>query len=106
MMLIPWSATTPAQAADCKGDAAGITLPGGFCATVFANNIGHARQTAIAPDGTLYVNTWSGSYYNNDTPPAGGSLVALKDTHGDGHADVIERSAKRSQVAGLLHTMG
>jgi hypothetical protein len=69
MMLIPWSATTPAQAADCKGDTAGITLPDGFCATVFADNIGHARQMAVAPDGTLYVNTWSGIYYNNDTCP-------------------------------------
>jgi hypothetical protein len=29
----------------------------------------------FAPDGTLYVNTWSGIYYyNNDTPPAGGFL--------------------------------
>jgi glucose/arabinose dehydrogenase len=91
MMLMSWSATTPAQAADCKGDAAGITLPDGFCATVFADNIGHARQMAVAPDGTLYVNTWSGIYYNNDTPPPGGFVVALKDNKGDGRADVIER---------------
>ena len=42
-----WSATTPTQVVDCKGDAAGITLPDGFCATVFADNIGHARQMAV-----------------------------------------------------------
>ena len=46
---------------------------------------------AFAPNGVLYVNTWSGRYYRNDKPPAGGFLVALKDTKGDGHADVIER---------------
>ena len=93
MMLSSWSATTPAQAAavSCNGDAAGITLPDGFCATIFADNIGHARQMAVAPDGTLYVNTWSGIYYNNGTVPPGGFVVALKDTDGDGRADVIER---------------
>jgi glucose/arabinose dehydrogenase/mono/diheme cytochrome c family protein len=92
VLLTSWSATAPTQAAaaSCPGDA-GITLPDGFCATVFADNIGHARQMAVAPDGTLYVNTWSGIYYNNGAVPAGGFIVALKDTHGDGHADVIQR---------------
>jgi hypothetical protein len=62
-MLMSWSTTAPTQAAatSCKGDAAGITLPDGFCATIFADNIGHARQMAVTPDGTLYVNTWSGT---------------------------------------------
>ena len=93
VLLMSWSATVPTQAAatDCKGDAAGITLPNGFCATIFADNIGHARQMAVTPDGTLYVNTWSGIYYNNDTVPAGGFIVTLKDKNGGGHADVIER---------------
>src|ERR1700733_4845607 len=79
MLLVSWSVTLPAYtaAASCKGPAPGITLPDGFCATIFADNIGHARQMAFAPDGRLYVNTWSGIYYNNDTPPAGGFIVAL-----------------------------
>jgi hypothetical protein len=91
--LSSWSATTPTQAAavSCNNDAAGITLPDGFCATIFADNIGHARQMAIAPDGTLYVNTWSGIYYDNGPVPPGGFVVALKDTRGDSRADVIER---------------
>ena len=75
----------------CAGDNGGITLPPGFCATVFADNIGHARQMAVAPNGVLYVNTWSGVYYRNDTPPPGGFLVALKDTNGSGRADVVTR---------------
>jgi glucose/arabinose dehydrogenase/mono/diheme cytochrome c family protein len=69
----------------------GITLPPGFSATVFADKIGHARHMAVAPNGVVYVNTWSGVYYKNDTPPAGGFLVALKDTKGEGAADVIVR---------------
>ncbi len=79
------------QAGSCPGNNGGITLPPGFCATVFADNIGHVRHMAVAPDGVLYVNTWSGRFYHFDTPPAGGFLVALKDTKGDGHADVIAR---------------
>jgi glucose/arabinose dehydrogenase/mono/diheme cytochrome c family protein len=92
-LLMSWPGTLPSQAAtaDCKGEAAGITLPDGFCATIFADNIGHARQMAFGPDGTLYVNTWSGIYYNNGTVPAGGFVVALKDKDGNGRADVTER---------------
>jgi len=80
-----------APAGACAGDNGGITLPPGFCATVFADNLGHARHIVFGPNGVLYVNTWSGRYYRNDTLPAGGFLVAIKDSKGDGHADVIER---------------
>src|ERR1700733_706544 len=76
---------------NCSGDNGGLTLSPGFCATVFADNIGHVRHMAVAPNGVLYVNTWSGRYFHNDPPPAGGFLVALKDSNGDGKADVIER---------------
>jgi glucose/arabinose dehydrogenase/mono/diheme cytochrome c family protein len=82
-------ASSTAQA--CAADNGGITLPSGFCATVFADNIGHARHLVVAPNGTVYVNTWSGLYYGNDTPPAGGFLVALQDTQGTGKADVVTR---------------
>ena len=83
--------TAPPSTEACAADNGGITLPPGFCATVFADNIGHARHLVVAPNGVVYVNTWSGRYYHNDTPPAGGFLVALQDTTGDGRADVIMR---------------
>src|SRR5439155_11077314 len=81
--------TTTTQA--CAEDNGGITLPAGFCATVFADNICHALYLVVAPNGVVYVNTWSGRYYGNDTPPAGGFLVALRDINGDGRADVTLR---------------
>jgi glucose/arabinose dehydrogenase len=84
----PSQAQAPAK--PCAEDS-GITLSPGFCATIFADKIGHARHLVMAPNGVLYVNTWSGVYYNNDTPPDGGFLVALKDTKGTGHADVTMR---------------
>src|SRR6476620_7155979 len=75
----------------CAGDNGGITLTQGFCATVCADHIGHARHMVVAPNGVVYVNTWSGTYYGNDTPPPGGFLVALQDLNGDGQADVTAR---------------
>src|ERR1700676_5150974 len=72
----------------CPSDDSGLKLPAGVCATVFADDIGHARHMVVAPSGVVYVNTWSGRYYGNDKPPAGGFLVALQDTRGNGHADV------------------
>ena len=53
--------TAAAAARPCAGDNGGITLPPGFCATVFADNVGHARQMVVAPNGVVYVNTWSGA---------------------------------------------
>src|ERR1700686_4481231 len=75
----------------CPHDDSGLKLPAGFCATIFADGVGHARHLVVAPNGVVYVNTWSGRYYGNDTPHAGGFLVALQDTKGDGHADVNVR---------------
>jgi glucose/arabinose dehydrogenase/mono/diheme cytochrome c family protein len=91
-------AETKAQA--CPNDDSGLKLPDGFCATVFADGIGHARHMVVAPSGVLYVNTWSGRYYGNDTPHAGGFLVALRDQSGAGKADVIERFGETVQSGG------
>lgn len=84
-------ATAAADESKCQHTDTGITLPKGFCASVFADKIGHARQMAVAPNGTVFANTWSGVYYSNDTPPDGGFLVALKDMDGDGRAETVER---------------
>ncbi|MGA9507662.1 MAG: c-type cytochrome [Candidatus Sulfotelmatobacter sp.] len=89
-----------AKGQPCQNDDSGLKLPSGFCATVFAEGIGHARQMVVAPNGVLYVNTWSGRYYGNDTPHAGGFLVALQDKSGSGKADVIERFGDTVQNGG------
>jgi glucose/arabinose dehydrogenase len=84
------SSTQAGSAAACAGDNGGITLPAGFCATVFADTLGHARHLIVAPNGVVYVNTWSGSYYSGPTH-SGGFLVALRDTNNDGKADIVKR---------------
>ncbi len=89
-----------AESQACPNDDSGLKLPPGFCATIFADGIGHARHIVVAPSGVLYANTWSGEYYGNDTPPAGGFLVALRDEAGAGKADVKERFGETVQSGG------
>src|ERR1700749_2329675 len=52
----------------CPHDDSGLVLPAGFCATVFADGVGHARHLVVAPNGVLYVNTWSEENYGSGKP--------------------------------------
>lgn len=54
-----------------------ITLPQGFCATVFADSLQGPRHIVVAPNGVVYVTVTSGA-------------LALSDTKATGHADRIE----------------
>ncbi len=92
--------TPEASAETCPSGNSGLSLPKGFCATVFADKLGHARQMAVGKDGTVYVNTWSGVYYKNNDLPPGGFVVALKDTKGSGTADVVKRFGETQAEGG------
>src|SRR5271154_3515857 len=96
----PIGAQAQSGALACPRGDSGITLPPGFCATIFADNIGHARHLVVAPNGVVYVNTWSDPDYGNALPPAGGFLVALQDKNSTGKADVIERFGETVQTGG------
>ena len=76
--------------AGCDPNNAGLTLPAGFCAGVFADTLGRARHITAAPNGDIFVNTWSSSYTELKNAP-GGYIVALRDTDRDGKADMVER---------------
>src|SRR5271156_5960300 len=86
----PTRADAPAQKPACQGDNGGLTLSPGFCAMIFADNLGHVRHLVVAPDGTVYANTWSGRYFPNAPAPPGGFLLAQKDPRGEGRADVVQ----------------
>src|SRR3984957_6321175 len=92
--------TAKSPTASCPGGDSGLVLPAGFCATIFADGIGHARQLVVASNGAVYVNTWSGRYYGKDAPHAGGFLVALQDTSGAGKADINQRFGETVQSGG------
>ncbi len=92
LLLSTTGVATAQTAPSCKGDNGGISLSPGFCATVFADNLGHVRHMTVAADGTLYANSWSGRYFRNAPPaPPGAFQVAMKDTDGDGKADIVQR---------------
>ncbi|HST08139.1 MAG TPA: hypothetical protein VLJ83_08195, partial [Gemmatimonadaceae bacterium] len=57
------ASSTQSSTSACSGDNGGITLPAGFCATVFADTLGHPRHIVVSPKGDVYVNTWSGTYF-------------------------------------------
>ena len=91
LILVGLGTANAAPTTGCPDTGTGISLSPAFCASIFADNIGHARHLVVAPSGVVYVNTWSGTYYNSDPIPSGGFLVALKDTQNTGKADVVKR---------------
>jgi glucose/arabinose dehydrogenase/mono/diheme cytochrome c family protein len=83
----------------CPENDSGLTLPAGFCATIFADHIGHARDMVVAPSGVVYVNTWSGDYYPpGDKPPAGGFLVALQPDADTAKAGTTQRFGETAET--------
>lgn len=82
-LLAAFMPARPAAAAvPCDPDNGGITLPAGFCATVFADHLGVARHIAVSDNGDVYVAL--------ARPAHGGGIVALRDTTGSGHADRVK----------------
>jgi glucose/arabinose dehydrogenase len=63
-------------------DNAGLKLPDGFSALIFADSLGHARHLDVNSNGDVYVSL---SKVKN-----GGGIVCLRDTNGDGRADIIK----------------
>jgi glucose/arabinose dehydrogenase len=82
----PGSAVRPIRPI-CDPDNGGLNLPGGFCALVvydaktLAGGPARVRDIAVAPNGDVFV---------ADQSPGGG-VLALRDTNGDGKADVTTR---------------
>lgn len=96
----PFSDSKNNQSRSCTHDDSGLKLPAGFCATVFTEGIGHARHLVVSPSGGVYVNTWSGDYYDFDKTHEEGFLVALQDKAGTGKADVVQRFRETVQTGG------
>lgn len=67
----------------CEPGAGDLELPDGFCAVVVADTLGKARHMAVRENGDLYVALRE--------VEGGGGIVALRDTTGDGVADVQAR---------------
>ncbi|MDQ6611027.1 MAG: PQQ-dependent sugar dehydrogenase, partial [Gemmatimonadota bacterium] len=79
----PVAASAPAI--KCDAGNGGITLPEGFCATIFADSVGLARHMAVAANGDVFV-----ALQPRRAGNPGGVLV-LRDVDKDGHAEKQER---------------
>jgi glucose/arabinose dehydrogenase len=74
----------------CDPDNGGLTLPPGFCAAVIAEDLGVARNLAVAANGDVFVSIRTGPRAQGQ-PPQPGFLLALRDTNGDGKMDMQEK---------------
>jgi glucose/arabinose dehydrogenase len=75
-----------------------LKLPAGFCATVFADGLGHARHLVVGSNGVVYVNTWSDENFGSKKPSTGAFLVALQDKSSSGKADVNQRFGETAEA--------
>lgn len=91
MTVVP---TQTSSSAACPGNNAGLTLPAGFCATIFADSIGRARHIVVNSNGDVYA-TLEGTRPppRNQTAPATpmAAVVAMRDADRDGRADMIQK---------------
>ena len=96
-LAVGLSAAVHAAPAACVDDAS-LSLPPGFCATVFADGLGHPRHLTVADSGAVYVNTRERG--SSDAAAAAGYLVALQDTTGSGKANVVKRFGRTPAAGG------
>lgn len=70
----------------CAPGNGGVTLPAGFCATIFADSVGGARHLAVAPNGDVFVKLLF-ARRGVESGAGRGGVLALRDVNGDGTAD-------------------
>lgn len=79
LLLLGLASRLEAQQPTCAPDNAGLTVPAGFCALVVADGLGRARHLTVAANGDILV-----AVPGRDS----GGVVLLRDTDGDGRADL------------------
>jgi glucose/arabinose dehydrogenase len=83
----------------CPGDNGGLTLPPGFCATVFADSLPGPRQLVVTPANEVVVALLG---RRNGAP---GGVMVLRDADHDGRADARDQVATgfRSAAVAIAH---
>ena len=87
------AAERSAASPQCDRGDGDITLPPGFCASVFADEVGVARHMVVTPAGDVYVALEDATRSSATTTHVRGEngrggLIALRDTNADGRADI------------------
>jgi glucose/arabinose dehydrogenase len=89
-----------AQSPACAADNGGLKLPPGFCAWVVAESLGPVRHLAIAPNGDI----WAARRGGSQASPGG--VVLIRDTNGDGKADVVRHFYRAMAGSGIALAPG
>ena len=97
MMVVCVSVRAAGKQPTCDPDNGSIDLPDGFCALVFADNLGAARHLTVRDNGYVYVRLGKGNGEQE------GTVVALQDSNGDGRADRVERFAEDGGTGIAIH---
>lgn len=78
----------------------GISVPAGFTATVFADNLGAVRHLAVRDNGDVFAATRNTARLA-DADASSGGLLALRDNDGDGAADEIAEFGRGDTHTGI-----
>lgn len=84
--LAGYTVSTPAPT--CAPDNAGLRLPAGFCATLYADSLGAPRHMEVAPNGDVIVAIRT---TRSATAAVPGGVFVLRDADGDGRAETRNR---------------
>jgi glucose/arabinose dehydrogenase len=106
-LLVPAIALTlvagqaAAQGTKCAPDNGGISLPAGFCASIFADSLAAPRHVWVADNGDVFVSL-SGRGGRGGSSPVPGGVIVLRDENRDGRAEIMKdvaRGFSTSEVA-------
>jgi glucose/arabinose dehydrogenase len=86
---------TSSEGLTADTDNGGLTLPEGFSALVVAEETGRGRHITVNDNGDIYVSLAE----RNDNK----GIVCLRDTTGDGRADVIEYTGQHTGTGIKIH---
>lgn len=97
ILLFVAGLTAPAfvSAASCDSNIGGIKLAAGFCATVYADGLGVVRHLAVNGNGDVYAAL--------QEVVDGKGVVALRDRHSSGHADLMQHFGDQAGTGIGIH---
>lgn len=99
LTAVPTTARAQSRQPACAPDNAGLILPEGFCALVVADDVGLARHIAVAPNGDVFV----ALDRSRRGGPGQADFAILRDTDGDGTADIVRRFGAAGGTGIRLH---
>ena len=93
--MAPGAATS--RAVPCDADNANLTLPAGFCATIFASSVVAPRHMVVASNGdVLLIGNSVRANAESGGGMVGSGLYLLRDANKDGKAELVKKLATGS----------